>query len=163
MERDSVNPEIRDMFKDLGIIESYGTGIGEAKRACLANGNKSISYKLFDDNTNITSVVIPCNDKYCELIGRKLGTGAKKLGTGAKKLGTESFIINSKHNKNTKNNMNKIFIAYSDSIFSPKDIMQLLGVSKNTATSYINKFLNLNVLVKIEGIGQSKYRFKNEF
>ena len=78
-------------------------------------------------------------------------------------MGTESLIINSEYNRNTKNNLDKIFIAYSNSIFSPKDIIQLLDVSKNTATSYINKFLNLNVLVKVEGIGQSKYRFKNEF
>ena len=54
-------------------------------------------------------------------------------------MGTESLIINSEYNRNTKNNLDKIFIAY------------------------INKFLNLNVLVKVEGIGQSKYRFKNEF
>ena len=29
-ERDTESPEIRDMFKALGIIESFGTGIGEA-------------------------------------------------------------------------------------------------------------------------------------
>ena len=85
------------------------------------------------------------------------------MGTDLKKLGIESLIINSEYNRNTKNNLDKIFIAYSNSIFSPKDIIQLLDVSKNTATSYINKFLNLNVLVKVKGIGQSKYRFKNEF
>lgn len=31
-ERDAINPEIRDMFKALGIIESYGTGVSEAKK-----------------------------------------------------------------------------------------------------------------------------------
>lgn len=162
MERDSVNPEIRDMFKDLGIIESYGTGVGEAKRACQANGNDPIFYKLFDDDANITSVVIPCNKKYYELLGKNLGTGDKNMGTGDRKLETESLIINSKYNKNTKNNLDKIFFAYSESLFSPKEIMQLLDVSKNTATSYINKLLNLDVLVKVKGIGQSKYRFKNK-
>ncbi len=30
-ERDTENPEIRDMFKAIGIIESFGMGIGEAK------------------------------------------------------------------------------------------------------------------------------------
>jgi len=39
-ERDSENPEIRDMFKALGIIESFGTGIGEAKRLMRENGSK---------------------------------------------------------------------------------------------------------------------------
>lgn len=36
-ERDTENPEIRDMFKVLGIIESFGAGIGEAKRSMREN------------------------------------------------------------------------------------------------------------------------------
>ncbi len=160
MERDSVNPEIRDMFKDLGIIESYGTGVGEAKRACKANGNRPLYYKIFDDNANITSVVIPCNDKYCELTGQKLRTENKKLRTENKKIQAESSIVDSEYNKKIKNNLEKIYIACGQTIFSPKDIIGLLDVSPNTATSYINKLLNLNLLDKVEGVGQSKYRFK---
>ncbi len=160
MERDSVNPEVRDMFKDLGIIESYGTGVGEAKRACRANGSKSIYYKLFDDNANITSVVIPCSDKYCELTGTKLRTDSSKLRTEKKKTKIESLIESSDYSTKAKNNMDKIYIAFQESIFCPKDIIQLLSVAPNTATSYINKFLSLNALDKIEGVGQSKYRFR---
>ena len=85
-ERDSVNPELRDMFKNLGIIESYGTGVGEAKKACELNGSDTIYYKLFDDNSNITSVVIPVNRKYCEVTAQKLRTEGKKLRTDDKKL-----------------------------------------------------------------------------
>ncbi len=56
--------------------------------------------------------------------------------------------------------MDKIYIAFRESIFCPKDIIQLLSVAPNTATSYINKFLSLNALDKIEDVGQSKYRFR---
>lgn len=47
------------MFKALGIIESFGTGIGEAKRALKENGSPALYYKTFDITDNITSVVIP--------------------------------------------------------------------------------------------------------
>ncbi len=58
-ERDAENPELRDMFKALGIIESFGTGIGE--RAMSKNGSPNLYYKTFENNDNVTSVVIPVN------------------------------------------------------------------------------------------------------
>ena len=152
-ERDSVNPELRDMFKNLGIIESYGTGVGEAKKACDLNGSDTIYYKLFDDNSNITSVVIPVNRKYCELT-------AQKLRTEDKKLRTRDIIKNSTNSLKIKNNLDKIYVALSNTIFSPKDIIELLNVAPNTATNYINKLNELDLLEKVEGIGQSKFKFK---
>ena len=159
-ERDSVNPEIRDMFKNLGIIESYGTGVGEAKKACELNGSEPIFYKLFDDNSNITSVVIPINKMYCKLTNKKLRTEYKKLRTESKKVRTEDLILNSSNSLNVKNNMDKIYIAFLKSIFSPKDIIELLGVAPNTATHYINKLKELGLLEKVKGIGQCKFKFK---
>lgn len=161
-ERDSVNPEIRDMFKDLGIIESYGTGVGEAKKACELNNSESIYYKIFDDNSNITSVVIPCSKEYCELIGQKVRTENKKVRTENKKVRTHNIIMNSSNSIKVKNNMDKLYISLYNTIFSPKDVIEILGVSPNTATKYINKFKELGLLEQIKGIGQSKYKFNNE-
>ncbi len=70
-ERDTENPEIRDMFKALGIIESFGTGIGEAKRSMRKNGSSALFYKTFDVNDNVTSMVIPVNEEYYEKNGSK--------------------------------------------------------------------------------------------
>ncbi len=166
-ERDSVNPELRDMFKDLGIIESYGTGVGEAKKACLEVCGKPIYYKIFDESINITSVVIPINDKYCELTKDKLRTDSKKLRTQSKncelegkKLQTQDIIFNSKYSNIIKNNMDKIYVSFSETLFSPKDIIELLNVAPNTATSYIKKLSDLGLLDRVYGIGQAKYKFK---
>ncbi len=158
-ERDTVNPEIRDMFKELGIIESYGTGIGEAKKACELNGSKSIYYKIFDDNSNITSVCIPCSEKYLELTNQN-NKKDNFSNSNENKIDTSKIIKDSNFSLNTKNNLDKIFISFKDMIFSPKNIIELLNVSKNTATNYIDKLKNLNLLDKIEGLGQSKYKFK---
>ena len=159
-ERDSVNPELRDMFKDLGIIESYGTGIGEAKRACLEVCNKSLHYKIFDENTNITSVVIPVNDEFYKIKNNKLRTENKNCELKTSKLRTEDIIANTKYNDKVKNNLDKIYVGFHETIFSPKDIIESLKVAPNTATSYIKKLTDLNLLDKVCGIGQSKYKFK---
>ena len=81
-ERDTENPEIRDMFKALGIIESFGTGIGEAKRALEENGSPALYYKIFDITDNVTSVVVPVNEEYLEI--KNDTSPRKKLGLRAK-------------------------------------------------------------------------------
>ena len=55
---------IRDMFKALGIIESFGTEIGEAKHSLANNGSPAWYYKEFNCISNVTSVVIPVNKDY---------------------------------------------------------------------------------------------------
>ena len=54
------------MFKALGIIESFGTGIGEAKESLKENGSPEMYFKEFD-NYNVTSVVIPVSEEYQSL------------------------------------------------------------------------------------------------
>ena len=57
-ERDTENPEIRDMFKQLGIIESFGTGIGEAKQSMAENGSPELYYRTFEDKRENCSIII---------------------------------------------------------------------------------------------------------
>lgn len=66
--------------------------------------------------------------------------------------------MNSSNSLKVKNNMDKLY----NTIFSPKDVIEILGVSPNTATKYINKFRELGLLEQIKVIGQSKYKFNNE-
>lgn len=147
------------MFKELGIIESYGTGIGEAKKACELNGSKSIYYKIFNDNANITSVVIPCSDEYLKITNQERIKKDSSISEN-ENVNLSNKIKSSDYSLNTKNNLDKISYSFKNSIFSPKDIIELLNVSKNTATNYINKLKELNLLDKIDGLGQSKYKFK---
>ena len=74
-ERYTENPELRDMFKALGIIESFGTGIGEAKRSMGENNSPELFFKLFEGRESITSVVIPVNEEY---FNAKNGSNPKK-------------------------------------------------------------------------------------
>ena len=159
-ERDSVNPEIRDMFKSLGIIESYGTGVGEAKRACEANGSGPIRYKVFEDNSDVTSVSIPCSEEYLTLIGEENPTSPSSREKSPTSSSREA-IAASGYSANVRNNLDKICVAFSSDAFAPKDIIELLGVSSNTATSYIEKLLGLGLIGRLGGMGKSKYRFNH--
>ena len=158
-ERDSVNPEIRNMFKSLGIIESYGTGVGEAKRACEANGSGLIHYKVFEDNSDITSVVIPCSEEYLTLIGEENFASVCPLKERSGEASAREKIAASSYASKIRKNLDKICVSFTFVTFAPKDVMELLKVSPNTATSYIAKLFELGLISEVIGVGRRKYRF----
>ena len=165
-ERDSANPEIRDMFKSLGIIESYGTGIGEAKKAAIDNGSDIPYYKVFSTDADITSVVIPANKEFLSQINEKLGVDnenlgidSKSLGIGSKSLGIRSRIEKSGYSKNVKNDLIKIAVELNDRPFGAQDIAGHLGCSRNTAGNHLRRLMALGVLEPVKGLGKGKYRF----
>lgn len=91
---------------------------------------------------------------------KKLWIGDEKLGIGDEKLGIREKIKISAFSINVKNNLDKILLEYGDSIFGPSNIIELLGCSRNSATSYIRKMIELDIVDSVIGLGKSKYRFK---
>lgn len=157
-ERDTVNPEIRDMFKALGIIESFGTGIGEAKRALERNGSPELYYRYFSEGANITSVVIPVNEEYLKLKS-KINSNSN-LGIDAQFQGIKSQIVNSKYKSNIKQNLLTIYGEVGDEIFGNSRVSNILKCSDNTATAYIKKlYYELKIIKPVEGHGKGKYKF----
>ena len=161
IEKDFANPAIRKMFKELGIIESYGTGVGEAKLALSKNGSPNLMYKEFDNDVDITSVVIPINEEYYQVkSGNKLGNGTEKLGNGTEKLGIKETIRSSSYSQIVKNNLYRISDKLVDVVFGNKDISLLLSCSDTTATDYIKKLVELGIVEKVVGKGAGKYILK---
>ena len=158
-ERDTENPEIRDMFKSLGIIESFGTGIGEAKRSMEKNGSPELYYKVFSDSDSVTSVVIPVNEEYLLI---KTGIKPnKKLGIEEETQVFKDAINTSTYTKKVKDNLHKMYNNLKETTFGNSDVIKLLGCSETTATSYIKKLNEeLNLLAPVAGAGKGKYRFK---
>ena len=157
-ERDTENPEIRDMFKALGIIESFGTGIGEAKRSMRENGSPELYYKSFDVNDNVTSVVIPVNEDYYEI---KHGTKPKKnvwIENETKDI--KQKILDSEFSKTTKQNILKIYEEVGTAVFGNSRVVEILGCSEVTATAYLKRMeKELKITVSVEGMGKGKYKF----
>ena len=157
-ERDTENPEIRDMFKALGIIESFGTGIGEAKRSMRENGSPDLFYKTFDINDNVTSVVIPVNEEYYEI---KNGTKPKKKVWIENE--TKDFkhkILDSGYTKKIKQNILKLYEEIGTEVFGNSRVVEILACSEVTATSYLKRMEDeLKIIVPVEGMGKRKFKF----
>ena len=157
-ERDTENPEIRDMFKDLGIIESFGTGIGEAKRSMRENGSPDLYYKTFDSNDNVTSVVIPVNEEYYKTKNKTDLNKNLKIEADTKVL--KQKIMDSNYSSNIKNNILKLYENIGTEVFGNTRVVEILGCSEVTATSYLKRMeQELKVTVSVEGAGKGKYRF----
>ena len=103
------------MFKALGIIESFGTGIGEAKRAMKENGSPDLYYKDFAENYNVTSVVIPVNAEYFEI---KNGIKPKSnLGIAHESQAVKKAILIAKYSDKVIENLMEIYNKVGNDIF----------------------------------------------
>ena len=163
-ERDTENPELRDMFKALGIIESFGTGIGEAKRSLMENKSPDLYYKVFDANDNVTSVVIPVNEEYFRIKhGLESGENPADEINQSDQFQTADFnaaIQNSEYSKNIIANIIKLHEAIGIDIFGNSVIAEILGCSEVTASSYIRKMHeDMKVITAVTDKGKGKYRF----
>lgn len=157
-ERDTENPEIRDMFKALGIIESFGTGIGEAKRALESNGSPNLYYKIFEPLSNITSVVIPVSEEYKAIKSGSIPSN--NLGIESQTQDIKQKILGFDYSKTTKQNLIKIYDGVGSEVFGNSRVAEILKCSETTATKYIERlYEDLQIIVKVEGAGKGKYRF----
>ncbi|MCD8067650.1 MAG: hypothetical protein LUE87_01905 [Lachnospiraceae bacterium] len=147
------------MFKDLGIIESFGTGIGEAKRALEANGSPTLYYKIFEITDNITSVVIPVNEEYMEI--KNDAKPRKKTGIESETREIKQIIMDSHYSFSTKRKLIRLFEQLGSEVFGNSRIVEVLGCSEATATSYIKRMYDgLHIIHAVEGSGKGKYVFR---
>ena len=173
-ERDAENPELRDMFKALRIIESFGTGIGEAKRAMRENGSPNLYYKTFENNDNVTSVVIPVNKEYEEYEEIKNGDATKERvpgkiqNTGAIRPDTienetrflKEKVLKADFSDAIKKNVIRLREVIGTEVFGNSRIVAVLDCSEATATSYIKRMHeDLKIVALVDGMGKGKYRF----
>lgn len=149
------------MFKNLGIIESFGTGIGEAKRSLEENGSPALFYKSFDTFDNVTSVVISVNEEYQQIKNGIKTT--KNLGIESETQEIKKKILGSKFSKTTKRKMIQIYEGAGNEVFGNLRVSEILECSETTATSYIKKMNHeLQIISPVEGKGKGKYRFAIE-
>ena len=176
------NPSIREMFKSLDLIESFGSGIGKAKRAMIENGSEMFHFEEYDENIDITSVNIPINTKYIKYASKlkylniertNLDIESQNLDIESQNLDIESqnldikinskdiigIINESKFTQTIKKSLIKIFSKYFNSIFGRGDIVEYLKCSNGSGTNYINYLIELKIIIPVSGKGKGKYRF----
>jgi predicted HTH transcriptional regulator len=72
-DRKYINPEIKDMFFSLHLIESYGSGVRRAKIALQQNGSKPVEYLPDNDTDNYTNAIIYINEEYKTIHDKEVG------------------------------------------------------------------------------------------
>lgn len=156
-ERNAINPLIRKKFKELHIIESYGTGIGEAKKSLELNESPELYYKEFKD-ASITSVVIPVNEEFYRI---KIGNKVHKKKESNDQDMIQNIILNCDYSNSIKNNLLTIYSILRDDVISNSNIQKVLNIKETSATKYIKYLIDLKLIKEIDGLGKSKYKFIN--
>ena len=175
------NPSIREMFKSFDLIESFDSGVGKAKRAMAENGSGSIRYQEYDENVDITSVVIPISRKYLQYFYKAKGLAMKdqsldfdgqkptakdqSFGFDGEKIKINSVdivgIINKSAYSNTvRKTLTSIYDRFFNDEFSRSDIVSYLNASKSGSSNYVRYLQELNVVEQVKGKGKGKYKFK---
>ena len=155
------------MFKSLDLIDPFGSGVGKAKRAMTENGSDGIHYQEYDENIDITSVLIPISKKYLQYSYRAIGLATKdqNLDFGGEWIKINSVDVIGIINRSTySGSIRKPLIAIYDRFFNEEfsraDIVSYLNASKSASTNYISYLQKMNVLERVIGKGKGKYRFR---
>ncbi|WP_283171611.1 ATP-binding protein [Curtanaerobium respiraculi] len=97
-DRNYLNPELRDMFFALDLIESYGSGIRRAKRAMAENGSPALVFEPSNDDDDYTMATAFINEEFAAIRAgetsetSKTGTGTKTSIKTSTKTGTEQGV-----------------------------------------------------------------------
>lgn len=86
--RGYVNPELKDMFFVLGLIESFGSGVRRAKHAMRDNGSPALVYEPANDADDYTMVTASIQPEFLEDGGAE-APGDKRPAAGAPSNGAE--------------------------------------------------------------------------
>ena len=83
----------------------------------------------------------------------------KKLWIEAESKEIKEKILDSGYSKTIKQNLLRIYEEVHNEIFGNSRIVQILNCSEVTATSYIKRMIELEIIAEISGQGKGKYRF----
>ena len=135
-DRKYLNPELKDMFFALNLIESYGSGIRRAKDALKANGSPKLKFLPNNDYDDYTMAVIYINEEFAKIAKEEKGVGKadkKPIKADKKPIKTErkTQILN--------------YIAQNGSI-SNQEAKKLLGLAESTVKRLLKEMVDEGLL-----------------
>ncbi|HIW42330.1 MAG TPA: hypothetical protein H9743_09395 [Candidatus Mediterraneibacter vanvlietii] len=85
----------------------------------------------------------------------------KKLGIESETQEIKQIIRDSHYSSSTKRKLIQIFEQLGTEVFGNSKIVEVLGCSETTATSYIKRMCDeLHIIYAVEGSGKGKYVFR---
>lgn len=147
----------------LGTVQRYWNTMDSIRYV----GSDGIRYQEYDENIDITSVMILISRKYLRYSYKAMDLAAKdqNLDFGREKIKINSVdaigIINrSTYSNSVRKTLTAIFDRFFNEEFSRADIVSYLKASKSAGTNYISYLQKLNVVEQVKGKGKGKYRFR---
>ena len=145
VERNYLNPELKEMFFKLDLIQSYGSGVRRAKNALKENGSPRLVFGPDNDNDDYTQVTVYINEEFSRIRDEEEG----KSSEGHPKEG-KTVNFNQKSDRSltevltevlTKRNYDKLLplIHYLDKNgqITPQEAEELINKSKSTVYRYL--------------------------
>jgi predicted HTH transcriptional regulator len=137
-DRNYLNPEIKEMFHALGLIESYGSGIRRAKHAMAYNGNPPLLFEPLNDTDDYTMVTCPINEEFAYIrdhedeATRKTSekTTANAQETSQEPASTTKETTPKKDNTSEKTSEKILHYLRSNPKTSAKDMADIFGLSQ---------------------------------
>ena len=77
LDRNYLNKELKEMFFNLNLIQSYGSGIRRAKIAMSDNGSPALQFSPDNDTDDYTQVVAYINDEFARIQAEEAGLQGK--------------------------------------------------------------------------------------
>lgn len=143
--RKYLNPELKDMFFALNLIESYGSGIRRAKEALKSNRSPKMEFLPNNDYDDYTMAVIYINEEFAEISKdeKKIIESDKKPIKADKKpikMERKSLILN--------------YIAQNGSI-SNREAKKILNLAESTVKRLLKEMVDEGLL-RSEGERKSR-------
>ncbi|HRT81908.1 MAG TPA: ATP-binding protein, partial [Oscillospiraceae bacterium] len=163
------NPIIADVFSRMHLMERRGSGFRKIKGDYRNALNYRVEVEPLFTSTPTSFFVTLYNLNYNVPIEKVL-IGSEKVAVENEKvlIASENLLVGFAIdglavNKNTKENMRKLFAHLSfDGIFGRNDIMEILSISITAAGNLINKLKEAGLIEAVRGQGKGKYRFVNQ-
>lgn len=145
VDRNYLNPELKEMFFKLDLIQSYGSGIRRAKNALKENGSPKLVFAPDNDNDDYTQVTVYINEEFARIRDEEEGEQRQKALEGNNKQNfdqkNDRSLTEVLTEVLTKKNYEKVLplINYleKNGQITPQEAEQLIKRSKSTIYRYL--------------------------
>jgi len=162
------NPVIADIFSRMHFMERRGSGFKKIKADYRRATNYRIELEPVFCSTPTSFFVTLYNLNYnvpvekTELSNEKQAFDDVKTELSNEKQAFEIIIAGLDFTVPTKENILKIYLEFgNDTVFSRKDIMEIINLTATPTTELIRKMKVYGLIEPIIGQGKGKYRFVN--
>lgn len=153
-DRQYLNPEIKQMFFDLELIESYGSGIRRAKKAMEDNHSPKLVFEPDNDIDDYTMVTAYINEEYARIHEEevRLNGGSKSVENDKKPIKADKKPIKADKKPIKVDNRENVILEYvsKNGYITNSKARELLGLAESTTKRTLKDMVDKGLL-KVEG------------